>query len=477
MLEVRGLTKVYDAITALDHFDFQVNPGDVIGVIGENGAGKSTLMKLLSGVISPTAGEICLDGVSVKFKTPGEAQSKGIAMVHQELNLIPTLSVEDNLFLGREKGKLIVSRKNTRAAAQELLKRVGAQFAPHTLCEDLSVAEQQLIEIAKTVAEDARLVIFDEPTAVLSNVESEQLFELIQTLKSQGVAILYVSHRLPEVLKICNRIVVLRDGQKVTEADPATLSERDLANLMVGRELNEIFPPKTTPASDVAMEIPSHGISVRMGEIVGIGGLIGSGRTEFVEALCGLRGNGEEIVLAGQTKRFTDYSQAIRSGVVYVSEDRKGKGLVMDMSVQDNICLADLKQLSNARKRAVKSGEWIETLTIKVPDAKLPMTSLSGGNQQKCSVAKWLQLKPTVLILDEPTRGVDVGAKAEIYQLIADLAKQGLACILISSELPELIGMSHRVYVFREGRVAGQLENELMNEREIMGLAAGVSSS
>jgi ribose transport system ATP-binding protein len=298
---------------------------------------------------------------------------------------------------------------------------------------------------------------------------------LIRQLQADGVAILYVSHRLPEILRICNRIVVLRDGVKVGEYAPSDLDESSLANLMVGRELKDVFPTKQTSGNEIVLEVPSWGLRLRRGEILGLGGLIGSGRTEFAEAICGLAGEVMEIVIDGTPTRFTDYSQAIQGGVMYVSEDRKGKGLVTSMSVSDNIVLADLLNLASRRAKQSASADWIQKLRIKVPDPDLPMTSLSGGNQQKCSIAKWLQKKPKVLFLDEPTRGVDVGAKAEIYQLICELAEQGLACVVISSELPELIGLSHRVCVFRDGRIVGELDSETMNERSIMSLAAGVA--
>lgn len=469
MIRVEGLTKVYEVSPALDGFNLVINPGEIIGVIGENGAGKSTLMKMLSGVIRPTTGQIFVDEISVEFKSPKDAMLQGISMVHQELNLIPTLSVEDNLFLGKEKGKAVVNRNATRSEAQLLLNRVGAQFAPTAIVEDLSIAEQQLIEIAKAVAENAKLVIFDEPTAVLGDHESQKLFELIFNLKSEGVSVLYVSHRLPEILHLCDRIVVLRDGVKVGEQNPKQMTEHELANLMVGRELSDVFPQKSPPKEEIALRIPGMDLEFKKGEIVGIGGLIGSGRTEFCEALVGLRRT------KGVTQ-YENYQDAIRNKIVYVSEDRKGKGLVTSMSIIDNITLANLDELRSSKQKRETTKAWIEKLSIKVPNPELPMTSLSGGNQQKCSIAKWLQCEPEVIILDEPTRGVDIGAKAEIYALIADLAAQGMACIVISSELPELIGLSHRVLVFRNGSVAKELTGENISEQKIMQIASGVSN-
>ena len=461
MLETIGLGKTYGATLALVDFDIAVQPGEVIGVIGENGAGKSTFMKLLSGVITPTTGQITLDGKAQNFTKPLDAIQAGISMVHQELNLIPTLSVEDNLFLGKELGKTIVNRSQTRLRAVELLQRVGASFSPTTLCGELSVAEQQLVEIAKAISEKARIVIFDEPTAVLSDIESEKLFELIGNLKAEGIAVLYVSHRLPEILRLCDRLVVLRDGNKVGEADPKDMSVRELADLMVGRPVSDIYPTKSdSTGNEVLAEF--CGKTIHKGEILGFGGLIGSGRTELCESMIGLRKPNVPISLN-------------KSYIGYVSEDRKGKGLVTSMSITDNLALANLNELNNQSKRSSNANHWIESFGIKTKNPDLPMTSLSGGNQQKCSIGKWLATNPQLLILDEPTRGVDVGAKAEIYQLIADLASKGTAIILISSELPELIGLSHRILVFRDQSIVGEIKQESMNEKNIMALAAGVT--
>ena len=461
MLETIGLGKTYGATLALVDFNIAVQPGEVIGVIGENGAGKSTFMKLLSGVITPTTGQIILDGKAQNFTKPLDAIQAGIAMVHQELNLIPTLSVEDNLFLGKELGKTIVNRTQTRLRAVELLQRVGASFSPTTLCGELSVAEQQLVEIAKAISEKARIVIFDEPTAVLSDIESEKLFELIGNLKAEGIAVLYVSHRLPEILRLCDRLVVLRDGNKVGEADPKDMTVRELADLMVGRPVSDIYPTKSdSTGNEILAEF--CGQAIHKGEILGFGGLIGSGRTELCESMIGLRKPNVPISLN-------------KSYIGYVSEDRKGKGLVTSMSITDNLALANLNEFNNQSKRSSNANHWIESLGIKTKNPDLPMTSLSGGNQQKCSISKWLATNPQLLILDEPTRGVDVGAKAEIYQLIADLASKGTAIILISSELPELIGLSHRILVFRDQSIVGEIKQESMNEKNIMALAAGVT--
>lgn len=483
MLKTENLKKQYEAITALDSFSFSVELGEVVGVIGENGAGKSTLMKLLSGVIVPTSGSIFVNGSPVHFNSPKDASKLGIEIVHQELNLISTLSVEDNLFLGSEKGRITIDRAGTRKEAKRLLEAVGATFSPATLCEDLSIAEQQLVEIAKALSKDAKLIIFDEPTAVLSHVESEKLFELIEGLRDRGVAVLYVSHRLPEVLRLCSRIVVLRDGVLVGDQPSSGLSDRDLANMMVGRKLEDIYPPKTPAKDEVVFEVNevsypgATGLAtfqVKAGEIVGLSGLIGSGRTELAEALFGVRPRKGGLVINGKAVAPNSIKASLNAGLAYVSEDRKGRGLVTSMSINENIALATLRDLKTVAARHHRGVHWIKELAIKVPDAELPMTSLSGGNQQKCSIAKWLQTEPKAIILDEPTRGVDVGAKAEIYRIIADLAKSGLACIVISSEMPELIGLCHRVLVFRETSILGELNGSEITEQAMMALASGV---
>lgn len=484
VLKTVGLSKEYEATQALTSFDFSVEPGEVIGVIGENGAGKSTLMKLLAGIVSPSSGQIEWNGRSVSFRDTKDSSRIGIQIVHQELNLIPTLSVEDNIFLGQERGVGFINRSETRKLATELLDKVGAKYLPTAMCGDLSIAEQQLVEIAKALSREAKLIIFDEPTAVLSEPESEKLFEIIRGLQERGVAILYVSHRLPEILKICHRIVVLRDGVKVADQTPLGLTEGDLANLMVGRKLEDIFPTQIKSTNETAMEVMqlstpgfAHGISftIKKGEILGFAGLIGSGRTEACEALFGVRPGKGQVSIDGKPVGKLTLSNALKAGIAYVSEDRKGKGLVVNMSIDENICLACLRQLNSAAKRQRTGSKWIQELKIKVSDASLPMTSLSGGNQQKCSVAKWLETEPKVVILDEPTRGIDVGSKAEMYRLIGTLASSGLAVIVISSEMPELIGLAHRVAVFREGHIVGELEGDAITEIGIMALAAGVS--
>jgi ribose transport system ATP-binding protein len=463
VLQTTALTKSFDTTIALNAVDFSISPGEIVGLIGENGAGKSTLLKLLSGVHSPTSGAISLKGTSKVFNNPRDAIRAGISMVHQELNLIPTLSVAANLFLGKEKHRSgVVDRSTESFEATKLLNQVGANFNAQCLVNELSIAQQQLVEIAKALADNAQYIILDEPTAVLSAPEAEKMFDIIRDLSTRGVGVVYVSHRLSEILALAHRIVVLRDGEKVSETSPANLSEGDLAQLMVGRPLADVFPTKDSNIGEVILD--HGGVRVSAGEIIGIGGMVGSGRTELAEQLVGLRPGGA----------FTNYQAAISNGITYVSEDRKGKGLILDMSVEDNIVLATLK---NLRTKTADCNSWIEKLSIKTASTKIEIKSLSGGNQQKVSIAKWLKASPRLIIIDEPTRGVDVGARAEIYILINKLAKGGLACIIISSEISELVGLCSRVMVMREGRIMGELTEDKVNESEIIKLAAGVLAS
>ncbi|MDZ4753656.1 MAG: sugar ABC transporter ATP-binding protein [Phycisphaerae bacterium] len=498
MLEVRGIEKSFPATKALDGVSLRFGKGEVHGLVGENGAGKSTLMKILAGIYLPDAGTILVDDKPRVFRSVSEAGACGIAMIHQELNLVGALSVAENIFLGREprrplwSGRLVDRRLMERNAAS-LLVNVGAGIDPTRLVESLSVAEQQLVEIAKALASNARFLIMDEPTAVLSERETRSLFSLIRRLAANGVAIVYISHLLPEVLAICKRISILRDGRLVETVSPQDVSERKLAELMVGRELTHVFPEKR-PAPDAAPALEVQGIaaapnvldvsfSVRPGEIIGLAGLVGSGRTEAAEAIIGLRRRVRGTVRVFNTLvDFRSPRDALAARVAYVSEDRKGRGVHLDMNCIENTTLAHLSAYgavfpSRSRERRAARG-WIERLAIRCPDLLAPIRTLSGGNQQKLAVAKWLDGKPSIIILDEPTRGIDLGAKREMYRLIVDLAEAGLACVVISSELPELIGLCHRIVVLRQGRVAGELAGaDELTEQRIMYLSAGVDRS
>jgi ribose transport system ATP-binding protein len=491
MLEVRGLTKTFPSVAALEDVSLTVAPSEVYGIVGENGAGKSTLMKILSGIYEPTAGSLRIEGREVHFRSPADAIRAGIVMIHQELNLVDELSAADNIFLGQERTRLgRIDREKTNQEAANLLAEVGAAFGPETLVGDLSVAGKQLVEIAKALSYDARLIIMDEPTAVLSENESKALFALIERLKAKGVAIVFISHHLREVCEHCDRITVLRDGRHVATFSAASANEGSIAQMMVGRKLEDLYPEKSFVSGPVALKVEGlavHGwverfsIEIRAGEVVGLAGLVGSGRTEAAEAIAGLRaGRSGAVEVEGKVVQIRRPIDAVRAGLAYVSEDRKGRGLVLEMDTTQNLTLANLKEYAypviRRRKEEAAVARWVEDLDIRVGDLRAPVLYLSGGNQQKVSVAKWLETRPKVLLLDEPTRGIDIGAKREMYALIHDLAAKGMACLVISSEMPELIGLCHRIVVMRNGKVAGELSEKRMTEEGIMRLAAGLEA-
>lgn len=493
MLEVRGLSKEFPSVVALQDVDVKVDAGEIHGVIGENGAGKSTLMKIISGLYIPTKGEVFVDDKLVNFRGTPDAIKAGIAMIHQELNLVDELTVAENIFLGREPTKgIAIDRGRMVAEAQGYLSQVAATFSPTVKVGDLTIANKQLVEIAKALSYKARLLIMDEPTAVLSERETTALFALVRQLKADGVTILYISHLLNEMISLCDRITVLRDGKKIATVDASSVTPATLANLMVGRELEDFYPAKLpAPTGAPALEVEGLSVpgfvrdftfSVKPGELVGIAGLIGAGRTEAAEAIVGLRSKtAGTIKRNGNTVTIKSPADAMKLGIAYVSEDRKHHGLILGMSTAHNTTLANLSKYAhpivNASMERASVSSWVESLQIRVGDVDAAVANLSGGNQQKVSVAKWLDTKPQVLILDEPTRGVDVGAKREIYNLIVELAREGLACVMISSEMPELIGICHRILVLREGRLMGELDQSAMTEENIMMLAAGVEKA
>ncbi len=489
-LEVRDIAMQFPAVRALDGVSLLFESGEVHGIIGENGAGKSTLMKILSGLQQPTTGTLHLENTEVVLHGVRDALNRGIAMIHQELNLVDELSVSENVFLGREitKGGLL-DRNLMIAKTKGYLEQVHAPFSPTTKVGDLSIAGKQLVEIAKALGSDAKILIMDEPTAVLSDPEADALFALIARLKEQGVTVLYISHRLPEVCAICDRISVLRDGQWVTTIPGKTAKPSDLANLMVGRELSDFYPAKlpapTTPSvleirnGKVSNYVKSASFSVSPGEILGLSGLVGAGRTELAEAIIGVKDFSGEILIDGKPVKIRNPREAKKHGIAYVSEDRKHLGLILSQSTVNNTTLASLSDYGaviNKKAERDTTAKWKQDLDIRVGDVEAPILFLSGGNQQKVSLAKWLETKPRVLILDEPTRGVDVGAKREIYNLIQKLAGEGLACIVISSELPEIIGLCHRTIVMREGITVGEVPGDKLSEEAIMQLAAGVAA-
>lgn len=490
VLATDNISKQFGPIRALDGVSLALHSGQVHGIVGENGAGKSTLMKILSGVEHPDSGRILLGQQPVVFRHPSDAQRLGISMIHQELNLIDELTVAANIFLGREKtvGGL-VDRRSARAASAELLHSICCQVSPDAKIKTLSIAQKQMIEIAKAVSIKASVLIMDEPTAVLSGRETAALFELISRLRGAGAAIVYISHLLSEVLGICDQVTVMRDGKMVESlaADQVRLiGERGLASKMVGRPLADHFPRLQPAGAEVAIEVTGLSVpgkvsdvsfQVRRGEILGFAGLIGAGRTEMAEAVCGLRPKSAgDVKIDGQAVSIKSVRAAMRAGLAYLSEDRKGTGLTLDMSIAQNITLAALKQRwIHRRAEAATARRRLAELKIRAGSIYDPVASLSGGNQQKVALAKWLETNPRVLFVDEPTRGVDIGAKEQIYQLIQTLTQAGMACVLISSELNEVLGLSHRIAVMRGGRIVATLDASVATEESIMHHAAGVA--
>jgi ribose transport system ATP-binding protein len=491
-LEVQDVTMQFPAVRALDGVSLSFLPGEVHGVVGENGAGKSTLMKILSGVQQPTSGSVVLEGTPVRLHGVRHALELGIAMIHQELDVIDDLTVAENVFLGAEPRKgLVIDRALMRAKTAALLERVGAVFSPSVSVGELSIAGKQLVEIAKALSHEARYLIMDEPTAVLTERETEALFRLIGELRTQGVCVIYISHRLAEVELLCDRVSVLRDGQLVSTLARGSFDQVSLARLMVGRELGDFYPAKrSVPPGDVLLRVTGavvpgfvHGVdfSVRAGEIVGLAGLVGSGRTELCEAIVGARRlSAGAVEVSGVACSVPSVRDAVRRGIAYVSEDRKATGLVLGMDVVENTTLASLRTfcrpLVSKKSERECAEKWVRELDVRAGDLRADVLYLSGGNQQKIAVAKRLETRPRVLILDEPTRGVDVGAKREIYNLIQRLADEGMACVVISSELPEIVGVCERVVVMREGRVTGELGGSEITEEAIMLRAAGVAA-
>ncbi len=491
ILEMRGITKTFPGVRALDNVHFSCERGEVHALVGENGAGKSTLMKILSGVYLPDAGEITFKGVPVRMESPHHAQSLGISTIYQEPSLLPHLTVAENIYLGREiTGRLgLIDTRELQRRAQDLLDRLGAAVDVASPVFRLSVAQQQLVEIAKALSLNADLIIMDEPTDALGEREVEHLFDIIRSLRQAGVTVIYVSHRLDEIFRIADRATVLKDGQVVGTVRTADVSKGDLICMMVGRPLSEAFPPRGNGKGEKVLEV--RGLSRRgafrdihftlhRGEILGIAGLAGSGRTEIVRAIFGADPvDAGEILLRGVPLQVRGPRDAVNAGIGFLTEDRKAEGLVMGLSLRENVALPSLDVWSawglvdRARERKVV-GDLIAELQIRPPNPQQQVQYLSGGNQQKVVLAKWLATEPDVLLFDEPTLGIDVGAKVEIYALMRRLANEGKAIIMISSELPEVIGMSDRILVLCEGRIVGELTPEEATEERILGLACGL---
>ena len=489
VVRLRGVSKEFPGVKAVDRVDLEILPGEVHALAGENGAGKSTLMKILSQVERPTEGELQISGEKVAFHGPGYAQSLGVAMVYQEFALAPHLSVAENLFLGREPARAgFINRRSEKEKAGELLGRVGLEIDSNRLVSGLTVAEQQRLEIAKALAIEAKVLILDEPTATLAEREIEGLFVVIREMASRGIAILYISHRLDEIFRIADRVTVMRDGKVVETKPTSELTEDELVNLMVGREVGNLYPKPEAEIGEVLLRV--EGISregvlkdcsfeVRSGEILGFAGLVGAGRTELARAVFGADPvDSGRVELEGREIQVKSPQAAIAAGIGYLTEDRKGAGLALQLGIDHNITLANVPVAMagfldlGAEQRVARDRS--EQLDIQAPTIKRKVQVLSGGNQQKVVVAKWLETHARALFFDEPSRGIDVGAKAEMFGLIGDLAKEGRGIVLISSYLPELLNMCDRILVMRDGRVAGVLEREEFSEERIVSLATGV---
>jgi len=492
-LRLTNVRKTYPGVVALAGFDMTVSPGEVIGLVGENGAGKSTLMKILGGVVQPDSGAIEIDGQPFAALTVGGSMRAGIAFVHQELNLFDNLDVAANVYIGREPrtGGLLnlVDTARMRADVAPYLKRLGANFSPATPVATLSLAQQQLVEIAKALSVNARLVILDEPTSSLPVAETDRLLQVIDGLRAEGIAVIFISHRLGEIERACDRVIVLRDGVQVGTLGKSEITHDRMVKLMIGRDLKVAYSAPARQRGAVALSadrirtaaFPTHEVSldIHAGEILGLAGLVGAGRTEFARVLFGIdRAWGGTLSLDGTPVRFRSASEAVKSGVFLVPEDRKGAGILLDLSIAQNISLPNLR--AYARGPLVASDLEIAQaeksraeLSIKAPTVTTPTGTLSGGNQQKVVLAKWLAMRPRVMIFDEPTRGIDIGAKSEIYRIMRALADAGVAVLMISSDMEEVIGVSDRVAVMHEGAISGILDRDQATEENILTLAIG----
>ena len=495
LLEMEGVSKRFPGVVALDQVSLTVGAGEIVALIGENGAGKSTLMKILGGAVSPDTGSIKINGEPVEIRSPREASALGIEFIHQELSVLDNLDVAANIFLRREPTKAgvlkLIDRKRVYREADEVLRRIGLDVSSRTPLTRLSLAQQQLVEIARALSAGARIIIMDEPTSSLTLTETRRLLEIVKDLKSENVSIIYISHRMHEVEEIADRAVVLRDGKNAGEIRGSEITHERMVRMMVGRDLRDFFKDDSTkPKFDGdgfevrrlrTLRYPSHNITfnVRKGEVLGIAGLVGAGRSEVARAIFGVEEAIEtEVVLGGKALRIKDPQDAITHGIYLVPEDRRLCGLIVDFNVRENISLPNLESYSsgkiiNRTKEMNAARAACKEINIKTPTPEMRAANLSGGNQQKVVLARWLTFSPRVLIFDEPTRGIDVGAKTEIYQLIRNLAAEGVSVIVISSEMEEVLGISDRIAVMHEGRLTGILERSQFSEEAVMRLATG----
>lgn len=480
ILIVEDVNKSFPGVKALNHVSLEVGRGIVHGIIGENGAGKSTLMKILSGVYTKDSGTVIFDGNTIEHTTPIQSLNMGLSIIYQELNLVNSMSVGENIFLGRFKE--LKGMKGVHRQAKELLDSIGCKINTYTLVEKLSVSEKQMVEIAKALSFRSKLIIMDEPSSSLTEEELEGLYQIIDGLKQKGIAIIYISHKMDEIFRLCETVTIMRDGNVIETNNIGAYTREDIIAKMVGRSIEMEFPERPRSQGNVLMEVNHlnshklHDISfqIKCGEILGLVGLVGAGRSEIVRAVFGAdKVKGHTIKMDGRPVNIRRPADAIKAGIAFVPEDRKEEGLVLPFSVEQNISMAALKNISpnsfvNKSREQAMAREQIKALEIKTPSEKTKVVSLSGGNQQKCILARWLEMKPKVLILDEPTKGIDVGAKYEIYLLMKQIAESGSAIILISSELPEVLNMSNRVLTISEGKITGEFNPEGISAEVIM---------
>ena len=494
LLHAINITKSYAGALALKDAQFELRAGEVHALVGENGAGKSTLIKIITGAVEADSGEIKLNGQTIAHNSPRLAKSLGIAAIYQQPALFPELTVAENIALGLEPPGLWkrINWKVRRRKARDLLDQVGAKVDPTTQACDLTMPQQQLVEIARALGADAKVLIMDEPTASLSEEDTQNLFSVIRRLRAQSVGIIYISHRLEELALIADRVTVLRDGSTIDTRRMSEVDRHELIRLMVGRELSAVFPKRTVELGETVLELRHLGssvagvsdinLAVRAGEIVGLAGLVGAGRTELARMIFGLTpADAGEILLRGKAIGVNSPAQAIKLGIAHLPEDRRRHGVILDMAISVNIGLASLDKLSrfgvmDFRREKEIAADYTRRLAVKTPAIFSTAATLSGGNQQKVALSRWLAIKPSVLILDEPTQGIDVGAKSEIHALMMELAAGGAAILMISSELPEILGMSDRIAVMRNGTLAGMLERKDATQQDILALALGHKS-
>jgi rhamnose transport system ATP-binding protein len=491
LLQAINITKSYAGVHALKSASFALRAGEVHALIGENGAGKSTLIKIITGAVEPDSGEIKLNGETITHNSPRVAKQLGIAAIYQQPALFPELTVAENIALGLEQAGMLgrVDWRERRRRAAELLSQVGAKIDVERAAGELTMPQQQLVEIARSLGAEAKVLIMDEPTASLSEEDTQNLFRVIRNLRESGVGIIYISHRLEELPVIADCVTVLRDGRTIDTRLMSEVNRQQLIQLMVGRELSAVFPKKEVALGDVVLELRQFGsgeagikdinLSVRSGEIVGLAGLVGAGRTELARTIFGLtRADEGEILLRGEHVRIESPSQAIKHGLAYLPEDRRRHGVILDMQIGANITLASLDRLSrygvmDFKREKEIAADYTRRLGVKTPAIFVPVSTLSGGNQQKVALSRWLVTRPSVLILDEPTQGIDVGAKSEIHALMTELASEGVAILMISSELPEILGMSDRVAVMHGGTIVAILDRKDATQQKILALALG----